>query len=1535
GGASNYEINDAAVSNSGVAFTDEGVQLTYVVTAAGSYTLHIKRLESGAVTTLTGRNFRAAANGQVPAQIRLFNFNAGNGGNFNVAYNKLSICRPCTPFTADLNGSTAICAGKSTNLNATLSGGASPYSLTYTDGSSSTTVNNYTSGANISVSPSATSTYTLTLVTDASGCAANIGTSATVTVNSNPSVTAGNNSPLCVGSDINLTATPAGGSGTYSMYAWVGPNAFSSSDQNPVISPSVSLAAGTYTVTVTDNNGCTGVNSTPVSLDAQPTAASAGADQSICTDQCATLFSNNPSVGVGAWSIQSGPSTSLSQLSTTTGTTLNFCPLSAGTYVLAWTISNGVCPPAVDQVTVSVADCACETSVAHASAYDAPGHWQTGDNDLPSTFGAWTLSTTSGISTENGLIIGSSTINNGCSAPAGDANADGDINLFGESWGLYANSGNTASAVRPFVAPVGKDGKISIHMDNGCIQSGGTVGLSLRNASGNVLAEFYYVGGASSYTVDDAASSSTGIGFTDEGLALEYTITGLSTYDLKVTDLATGVVSNITGRSFKNPAGGQSPADIRLFNFNAGAGSLSDIYFNRLRICAGCPTYSATLSGTTAICPGATANLTVAIGGGTSPYTVVYTDGASNFTVTGYVSGSNIPVTPASLTTYSLVSVTDMNDCPGTVAGSATVTIRTPPTISAMNNGPVCLGSNIILTSQPAGGSGTYTAYSWTGPNGYTASVQNPAAFVATALSAGSYLVTVTDSDGCKGNTATTVVVNPLPNAGTISGTLSVCVGSTTTLSSNGASGGTWSSSNGNATVDSGTGVVTGVTAGTSVMTYTVTDGNGCMSSTMVTVTVNQFVAPATVFTESMGSVGSTTLITAHESANGFDNDGFTMSGSGDVRNTTSSSGYTGASGAANVFLTSGGTRTFEIAGINTSGFSNLVLSFGVYKNDAATTGSDLSVEVSSNGTTYMPLSVPALGSSIAWYYRTATGAIPSTANLRIRFTNTAATTYQFRIDDVKLAGDAPTAGSITPSASTSFCQGSSINLTASAASSWLWSTGETTQTITVSTAGTYTVQLTAADGCTTVAGPVITTVNSLPVASPAATSLCAGSSTTVNGNPSGGSGTYTTHAWTNLGTGTATGVTLSNTNQQTVTVNAAAATAGTVNLRYQVTDNNGCATSTVVVVTVNARPTASPAPASVCIGSTVNVNGNPGGGTAPYVTHAWTDLGTGTSTGYVLNNTGQQIVTVDAAAATAGSINLRYQVTDNNGCTQTANVTVTVNAFNVAYKLFTETVGTISSNPTTIAAHEAANGFDNDAFTMTGSGELRNTSVSSGYAGASGSANVYLTSTGTPNFQIAGINTVGLTPVSISFGVKKEATDQNGSALRVEYSTDGSSYTTLGSPTLPTGSGTTVPWYYITLTGSIPATPNLRIRFTNLNTGVTPNQFRIDDIALNIASNVVSITPSGATTFCTGANVTLSSSVASSYLWSTTETTQAITVSTGGTYTVVAFDANGCTNSAMTTVTVVADPLAPALNVATPSNGTTVCTGASVSATI
>ena len=177
---------------------------------------------------------------------------------------------------------------------------------------------------------------------------------------------------------------------------------------------------------------------------------------------------------------------------------------------------------------------------------------------------------------------------------------------------------------------------------------------------------------------------------------------------------------------------------------------------------------------------------------------------------------------------------------------------------------------------------------------------------------------------------------------------------------------------------------------------------------------------------------------------------------------------------------------------------------------------------------------------------------------------------------------------------------------------------------------------------------------------------------------------------------------------------------------------------------------------------------------------------------------------------------------------------------------VFTESVGTVAVT-TTIAAHEAADGFDNDAYTMSGTGDIRASSTSTDYPGASGSANIFLTTTVGANFQIAGINTSGLSNLELSFGIFKSSATGDGSDLIVEVSVDGVVYTALSFPVMPAGTGT-AGWYYRTASGNIPATSNLRIRFRQ--NGVI-SQYRLDDIRLTSSPQIIS--QPGSVTKCAG----------------------------------------------------------------------------------
>ncbi len=161
---------------------------------------------------------------------------------------------------------------------------------------------------------------------------------------------------------------------------------------------------------------------------------------------------------------------------------------------------------------------------------------------------------------------------------------------------------------------------------------------------------------------------------------------------------------------------------------------------------------------------------------------------------------------------------------------------------------------------------------------------------------------------------------------------------------------------------------------------------------------------------------------------------------------------------------------------------------------------------------------------------------------------------------------------SVTPTSQT-VCQGTPVPLTANGAATYVWSTGETSPTITVTTSGIYSVTGTSTLGCTNVASATIT-VNPTPVLTLNAPTICAGQSTTLT-----------------LG-GCEGGTILWSTGDNTATLVVAPLT--TLTYSATCTFPTGCSSTTAATVTVNDAPTFDVPPtatAATCNGQTANAN--------------------------------------------------------------------------------------------------------------------------------------------------------------------------------------------------------------------------------------------------------------------------------------------------------------------------------------------------------
>lgn len=175
--------------------------------------------------------------------------------------------------------------------------------------------------------------------------------------------------------------------------------------------------------------------------------------------------------------------------------------------------------------------------------------------------------------------------------------------------------------------------------------------------------------------------------------------------------------------------------------------------------------------------------------------------------------------------------------------------------------------------------------------------------------------------------------------------------------------------------------------------------------------------AQTTIFSENMGTPTGTTAIATYATGTApatFQNKAtLTYTGTGDMRATSVSNTYTGFSGGGNAYLTSPGPKEFQIAGINTTGYSTFTLAFGVSRSSATQTLSELSLQYSSDGTNYSAITVPVQTAASGWIKLTLENlSLPAVANLRLKWTNTSTTVsggQQLRIDDVSLIGASAT----------------------------------------------------------------------------------------------------------------------------------------------------------------------------------------------------------------------------------------------------------------------------------------------------------------------------------------------------------------------------------------------------------------------------------------------------------------------------------------------------------------------------------------------
>ncbi|WP_394993269.1 CHRD domain-containing protein, partial [Emticicia sp.] len=194
----------------------------------------------------------------------------------------------------------------------------------------------------------------------------------------------------------------------------------------------------------------------------------------------------------------------------------------------------------------------------------------------------------------------------------------------------------------------------------------------------------------------------------------------------------------------------------------------------------------------------------------------------------GNLSGQTVSVSPINTTAYTLTALNTTTGCSSTATVSVNVNPLPIPTIGS--NSPICQTNTLMLNA--SGG----TSYSWTGPNGFTSTDQNPSIPNATITVLGNYFVTVTNANGCSATASTNVILNTLNP--TASNTGPYTVGQAIALNATGGTGYSWTGPNSFISIISNPTINNSLSVNAGTYTVTVT-ANGCTATATTNVIIN------------------------------------------------------------------------------------------------------------------------------------------------------------------------------------------------------------------------------------------------------------------------------------------------------------------------------------------------------------------------------------------------------------------------------------------------------------------------------------------------------------------------------------------------------------------------------------------------------------------------------------------------------------------------------------------------------------------------
>jgi hypothetical protein len=583
------------------------------------------------------------------------------------------------------------------------------------------------------------------------------------------------------------------GSGNGS-FAWSGPDGFTSTEQNPTV-----CAPGTYTLTVTGTNGCTSTATAEVGEDTDLPGAQASGGTLTCNNECVTL----QGVGNGSYS-WTGPNGFIS-------IEQNPTVCAPGTYTLTVTGANGCTSTATAEVgedtdlpgaQASGGTITCNNECVTLSgsgngsfAWSGPdGFTSTEQNPTVCAPGTYTLTVTgaNGCTSTATAEVGQDVDVPGAQAAGGTITCNNEcVTLSGSGNGSFAWSGPngfTSTEQNPTVCAPGTY-TLTVTGANGCTSTataevGEDTDLPGAQASGGTITcnnECVTLQGMG----NGSYSWSGPNGFTSA--EQNPTVCAPGTYTLTVTG-ANGCTSTATA---------EVDQDVDVPGAQAAGGTLT------------CNNECVTLQG---------------VGNGSYSWS-----GPDGFTSAEQNPTVCVPGT------YTL-TVTGTNGCTSTATAEVGQDVDLP---GAQASGGTITCNNQCVTLQGMGNG----SYSWTGPNGFTSTEQNP-----TVCAPGTYTLTVTGANGCT-STATAEVDQDVdvPGAQAVGGTLTC---NTWSIVLNGAGDGAYSWIGPNGFTSNLEDPVV-FEPGTYVLT--VTGSNGCTSTASTMVDVDFDLPEAVVYSTLIG----------------------------------------------------------------------------------------------------------------------------------------------------------------------------------------------------------------------------------------------------------------------------------------------------------------------------------------------------------------------------------------------------------------------------------------------------------------------------------------------------------------------------------------------------------------------------------------------------------------------------------------------------------------------------------------------------------